>query len=108
MYTRICLSLHVMSEPKHYIFNSKTLSYEVKTRSTSSRVFKTLVMFAVSLGMAVLYFWLYSSVLGFEPPKTALLKKQSAQWEAKAKVLNRQLDDYNDALATLQISFRYE
>ena len=100
---RICLSLHVMSEPKHYIFNSKTLSYEVKTRSTRSRVFKTLVMFAVSLGMAVLYFWLYSSVLGFEPPKTALLKKQSAQWEAKAKVLNRQLDDYNDALTTLQM-----
>ena len=51
MYGRICLSLHVMSEPKHYIFNSKTLSYEVKTRSKSSRVFKTLAMFAVSLGM---------------------------------------------------------
>lgn len=92
-----------MSAPKHYIFNSKTLSYEVKTRSAKARVFKTLAMFAVSLGMAVLYFWIYSSVLGLESPKTVLLKKQSAQWEARAKVLNRQLDDYNDALTALQM-----
>ena len=92
-----------MSAPKHYIFNSKTLSYEVKTRSAKARVLKTLAMFAVSLGMAVLYFWIYSSVLGLEPPKTVLLKKQSAQWEARVEVLDRQLDDYNDALATLQM-----
>ena len=57
-----------MSAPKHYIFNSKTLSYEVKTRSAKARVLKTLAMFAVSLGMAVLYFWIYSSVLGLESP----------------------------------------
>ena len=92
-----------MSAPKHYIFNSKTLSYEVKTRSAKARVLKTLAMFAVSLGMAVLYLWKYSSVLGLESPKTVLLKKQSAQWEARAKVLNRQLDDYNDALTALQM-----
>ena len=92
-----------MSAPKHYIFNSKTLSYEVKTRFAKARVLKTLAMFAVSLGMAVLYFWIYSSVLGLESPKTVLLKKQSAQWEARAKVLNRQLDDYNDALTALQM-----
>jgi murein DD-endopeptidase MepM/ murein hydrolase activator NlpD len=92
-----------MSEPKHYVFNSKTLSYEVKRRSAKSRVFKTLAMFAVSLGMAVLYFWLYSSVLGLEPPKTVLLKKQCAQWESRTKVLNRQLDEYSDALVALQM-----
>lgn len=92
-----------MSEPKHYIFNSKTLSYEVKTRSKSARVFKSLALFAISLCMAVLYFWIYVSVLGFEPPKTVLLKKQSARWEARAKVLNRQLDEYNDALVALQM-----
>ena len=92
-----------MSESNRYIFNSKTLSYEVKTRSKRSRVFKTLAMFAVSLGMAVLYYWIYSSVLGLEPPKTVLLKKQSAQWEAKTKVLNRQLDDYDEVLTALQM-----
>ena len=92
-----------MSEPKHYIFNTKTLSYEVKKRSTRSRVFRSLALFAVSLGMAALYFWVYVAVLGLELPKTSLLRKQSARWEAKVKVLNRQLDDYGEALTTLQM-----
>ena len=92
-----------MSEPKHYIFNTKTLSYEVKKRSTRSRVFRSLALFAVSLGMAALYFWVYVAVLGLELPKTSLLRKQSARWEAKVKVLNRQLDDYGEALKTLQM-----
>ena len=92
-----------MSEPKHYIFNAKTLSYEVKKRSASSRVFRSLALFAVSLAMAALYFWVYVAVLGLELPKTILLRKQAAQWEAKAKVLNRQLDDYSAALTTLQM-----
>ena len=92
-----------MSNSNHYIFNDKTLSYEVKKRSGTSRVLKTLTLFVLSLGMAVLYFWVYSSVLGLEPPKTILLRKQSAKWESRAKVLDRQLDKYNDALTTLQI-----
>ena len=92
-----------MSEPKHYIFNSKTLMYEVKKRSAKSRVLRSLGLFAVSLGMAALYFWVYAAVLGLEPPKTVLLRKQNAQWEAKVKVLNRQLDDYSDALVALQM-----
>lgn len=92
-----------MSGPKHYIFNSDTLSYEVKRRSATSRVFRSLALFAVSLAMAALYFWVYVAVLGLELPKTILLRKQSAQWEAKAKVLNRQLDDYSEALTTLQM-----
>ena len=92
-----------MSEPKHYIFNSKTLMYEVKKRSARSRVFRSLALFTISLGMAALYFWIYVAVLGLELPKTILLRKQTAQWEAKAKVLNRQLDDYSDALVALQM-----
>jgi len=92
-----------MSNSNHYIFNDKTLSYEVKKRSGTSRVLKTLTLFVLSLGMAVLYFWVYSSVLGLEPPKTILLRKQSAKWGSRAKVLDRQLDKYNDALTTLQI-----
>lgn len=92
-----------MSNSNHYIFNDKTLSYEVKKRSGTSRVLKTLTLFVLSLGMAVLYFWVYSSVLDLEPPKTILLRKQSAKWESRAKVLDRQLDKYNDALTTLQI-----
>jgi len=92
-----------MAKDKKYIFNPKTLSYEVKRRSRKSRALRTVAMFAMSVGMAVLYFWLYTGVLGLELPKTVLLKKANAEWRSKVEVLNRQLDEYDDALASLQM-----
>jgi len=92
-----------MATIKKYVFNPKTLSYEVKRRSRRSRALRTVAMFAMSLGMAVLYFWLYTGVLGLEPPKTILLKKSNAQWRSKIEVLDRHLDEYDKSLATLQM-----
>lgn len=92
-----------MSTRKKYIFNPKTLSYEVKRRSRRSRALRTAAMFAVSLGMAVLYFWLYTGVLGLEPPKSVLLKKTNAEWRSKVEILNRHLDEYDAALVSLQM-----
>ena len=92
-----------MSSGKRYVFNSKTLSYEVKKRSRKSRLFKSLTLFAVSLGMAVFYFWLYAYVLDLELPKTALLKKKNAQWCSRVEMLNRKLDESSDALTSLQM-----
>ncbi len=92
-----------MAKGKKYIFNPKTLSYEVKRRSRRSRALRTMAMFAVSLGMAVLYFWLYTGVFGLELPKTILLKKENAQWRSRVEVLNRQLDGYDEALFSLQM-----
>ena len=98
-----CISLPSMSDDKKYVFNSRTLSYEVKKRSKSLRVLKTLTLFVISVGMAVLYFWIYTYVLGFEPPKTVLLKKENARWSSKMEVLNRRMDEYDDALSALQM-----
>jgi 4-hydroxy-2-oxoheptanedioate aldolase len=42
-------------------------------------VLKSLVFFISSLGIAVFYFWLYTSVFGLELPKTLLLKKTNAE-----------------------------
>ena len=92
-----------MSKNKNYIFNDRTLMYEIRKRSRMSRVFKSVTLFALSLGMSVLYFWLYTSVLGLEPPKTVLLKKQNAGWCSRMEVMNRQLDNYEEALASLQM-----
>ena len=92
-----------MSKNKHYIFNDRTLMYEIRKRSKASQVFKSASIFALSLGMAVFYFWFYTSVLGLELPKTVLLKKQNAEWCSKMEVMNRQLDSYEDALAALQM-----
>lgn len=100
---KFCLYLPDMSFDKKYTINQRTLLYEVKKRSRASRLFKPLAFFAVSLVMAVAYFWIYTSVLGLELPKTALLKKKNAEWCSKMEVLNRQLDGYEEALAALQM-----
>lgn len=92
-----------MPKDRRYIFNKETLTYEVVRQSRRSRVFKTLTLFAVSLLLAVFYFWIYVSVLGLEPPKTALLKKSNAEWSSRIEVLNRQLDQYNEDLTSLQM-----
>lgn len=92
-----------MSMGKRYVFNSKTLSYEVKKRSKRSRFFRSLMLFAVSLGMALFYFWLYAYVLDLEPPKTALLKKKNAEWCSRVEMLNRKLDESSEALTSLQM-----
>ena len=92
-----------MSKNKNYTFNSRTLMYEVRKRSGISQIFKSAAILALSAGMSVLYFWLYASVFGFELPKTALLKKQNAEWCSKMEVMNRQLDGYEDALSSLQM-----
>ena len=64
---------------------------------------KSVMLFAGSLGLAVLYFWIYTSVLGFELPKTALLKKKNAEWSSKMEVLNSQLDRYEEDLEVLRM-----
>ena len=92
-----------MPKNKQYIFNTKTLSYEVKKSSKTRRLFRSLGLLVVSLVMAVVYCWIYSSVLGLDSPKTALLKKKNAEWASKIAVLNRQLDEYSTALTSLQM-----
>ena len=92
-----------MSRNKNYIFNDRTLMYEIRKRSRMSQMFKSVAILASSLAMSVLYFWLYTSVFGLELPKTVLLKKQNAEWCSKMEVMNRQLDGYEDALSSLQM-----
>ena len=92
-----------MSKTKRYIFNPLTLSYEIKRDSKWSGVLKFLTFFAVTLALSVLYFWLYTSVLGFDSPKIALLKKKNAGLVSRVEVLNRQLDRHDEQLAALQM-----
>ena len=71
--------------------------------SPRARMIRSLLYFAVSLVMAAFYFWIYTSVLGCELPKTVLLKKSNAQWSSKVEVLNSQLDMYEETLEALQM-----
>ena len=92
-----------MAKSKKYTFNPKTLSYEVKRRSRRSQVIRSLLIFAGSLVLSSVYLWIYVSVLGWELPKTVMLKKENAQWCSRMEVLDRQLDRYDEALKALQM-----
>lgn len=92
-----------MAKFRKYTLNTKTLSYEVQKRSRKSRVMRSLALFAGSIMLSVFYFWLYSSVLGMELPKTIILKKRNAEWASRMEVMNRHLDMHEDALTALQM-----
>ena len=92
-----------MSKTFGYILNPRTLLYDVKRRSRLSWVVMLATLFVVSIVMTGFYFWIYVSVLGLDPPKTLLLKKENAEWCSKMEVMNRHLDQYETALGSLQM-----
>ena len=86
-----------------YILNPETLLYEIKEVSLKSKVFKGLLLFAGSVAMAVLYLWLFTSVLGFDLPKTSFLKAERARWDARIDLMNTKLDRYSETLEALKV-----
>lgn len=92
-----------MPKFKKYIFNSETLSYEVKVRSKWSRLTRGVVLAVGSVAMTLLYAWFYTAVLGFELPKTVMLKKKNADLLSRIDVMNRHLDEYDQVLTDLEM-----
>lgn len=86
-----------------YILNPETLLYEMKEVSLKSKVFKGLLLFAGSVAMAVLYIWLFTSVLGYDLPKTAFLKAERARWDARMDLMNTKLDRCEESIETLRV-----
>ena len=68
-----------------------------------SKVFKGLLLFAGSVAMAVLYIWLFTSVLGYDLPKTAFLKAERARWDAKMDLMNTKLDRCEESIEALRV-----
>ncbi len=92
-----------MLNSKKYIFNPETLSYEVQKVSGRRRAVRSLLMLAGSVVLAFFYFWIYTSVLGLELPKTQILKQANESWRAKVDVLNSRMDEYEEVLSELQL-----
>ena len=86
-----------------YILNPETLLYEMKEVSLKSKVFKGLLLFAGSVAMAVLYIWLFTSVLGYDLPKTAFLKAERARWDARMDLMNTKLDLCEESIEALRV-----
>ena len=64
---------------------------------------RSLAIFAGSVMLSMLYFWLYASVFEMELPKTLILKKRNAEWVSKVEVMNRHLDKCDESLTALQM-----
>ena len=86
-----------------YILNPETLLYEMKEVSLKSKVFKGLLLFAGSVAMAVRYIWLFTSVLGYDLPKTAFLKAERARWDARMDLMNTKLDRCEESIEALRV-----
>ena len=88
---------------RKYILNPETLLYEIKEVSLKSKLFKGLLLLIGSIALAVLYLWVFTSVLGLDLPKTALLKAEKARWDARLDLMNTRLDRYESNLEALRI-----
>ncbi len=92
-----------MSRLKQYHLNPETLMYEVVKVSHKSRLLRTVLVLLGGFACFALYFWLYTSVLGLETPKTAILRRQNAAWSSKIELLNREMDRNESALKDLEV-----
>jgi len=88
---------------RKYILNPETLLYEIKEVSLKHKFFKGFLLLSLSLAMAVLYLWVFTSVLGIDLPKTAFLKAERARWESRLEIMNNHLDHYEESLEAFQV-----
>lgn len=88
---------------RKYILNPETLLFELKEVSLKSKVFKGVLLLAGSVAMAVLYVWIFTSVLGYDLPKTVLLKAERARWEARLDLMDTKLDRSEEILEALKV-----
>ena len=79
-----------MSKFRKYSLNPDTLMYELREVSKRTIFAKATLVFLGSVALAVLYFFLYTRVLGNESPKMAILRRNNARWVSRMEVLNRQ------------------
>ena len=86
----------------NYVFNPITLQYEVREEPRYAKYVRTGLSIVVAAGLCFLYFWLYTSVLGWDLPKTARLKKENAMWQSKIALAERQLDICEETLQGIE------
>ena len=85
-----------------YVLNPDTLLYEEKEDPKYLKHIHWAVALLVAAGCVFLYFWLYTSVFQWDLPKTAMLKRRAAEWEAKMEVLSNRLDLYDRTLTGIE------
>ena len=85
-----------------FVYNPQTLLYEPMDEPRRIKVARILILAVLAFGLVGLYFWLYTGVFGFVPPKTAILRRECAQWQARANLLGTRLDKYETVLSGIE------
>lgn len=91
-----------MRQRRNYIYNAKTLLYEVVQEPKSAPYLRAVLFGLTVAGLVALYFWLYTSVLGLDLPKTARLKRENAEWKERFEILDSELDNVEDVIAGIE------
>jgi len=92
-----------MFRKKRYELNTDTLAYEIHKIPLFKRVSKGFVLFLLSLVAFSLYYALYTCYFGYDTPKTAQLKRKSAELHSKIDLLNSRLEKNFLALTELEL-----
>ena len=85
-----------------YVLNPETLLYEEQEAPRYLYPVRIVVAVLAAAGFVLLYFWLYTSVFHWDLPRTAMLKRKAAAWEAKMEVLSNRLDLYDRTLTGIE------
>lgn len=85
-----------------YVYNPETLLYEAVDESKALKIIRIILLLAGAAALVYLYFWLWTSVFGLELPKTTILRKNNAAWQARTEVVQRRLDLYEHTLEGIE------
>ena len=82
----VALRLEVFFEPSYVWF--ETLLYEEQEDPKYLKTLRLSVAILAAAGFVFLYFWLYTAVFHWDLPRTAVLKRRVAEWEARMEGLD--------------------
>ncbi len=100
--SRKCLSLQTVSWMSKYWEEPETLLTRLADEGGHAWL-KLLLVLVSGILLFFLYMWFYVSVLGLDLPKTAILKRQNADWSTRMSQLSQQLDKYDELLSLLEM-----
>lgn len=76
--------------------------YEIREESRWRQYGRIALGLAVAVALVWTYHWIYTSVFGWELPKTAIMRKAQFRAKSRIDVLNRQLDFYDITLSGIE------
>ena len=85
-----------------YILNPETLMVELKGKK-KHRLLKTLGVLAAGAVLFVLYMALSVWVFGMDLPKTAVLRRQNADWQSRLEQMGARLDRDEEVMSLLEV-----